>query len=245
MSDGISWLDGRDLFESFNCMKFQAEAEFCAANSKDFDNVANWTHGLRFAAYGGVVCKAVGMDLATQKSEVEKVFQSGESTAVERALMKYRFQAEAASGDDLWDAPVDITPAGGAVKPAVGVALLEGFAGDNYVGAPTIHIPRTIGSLALNANTAVWDGNTIHTILGSRVAVGVGYDFPNTGPTGTAAAAGEKWMYATGQVVVLKGDLVVQQAFEQSDNQVFVLGERGYVVAVDCFVAAVKVQVSA
>jgi hypothetical protein len=51
-------------------------------------------------------------------------------------------------------------------------------------------------------------------------------------------------MYASGEVVVARGDLVVQQAMDQSTNDILTLVERLYVAAVDCFVAAVRVKVA-
>lgn len=243
VQEGMNWLDGRALFDSYNCMKFQAEAEWCAPNNKNFDQAAVWQEGFRFAAYGGVSCKAVGLDQGRMQSEVERVFKAGESTAVERALMKQRFVAETV--DDLWDAPTDITPGGTAVSPAVGLALLEGFAADSYVGSPTIHIPVTIASLLSGNERIKVDGDRMWTRLGSKVAAGAGYDYPNTSPTGAAAAAGERWLYATGEVFVARSEAVIRQVIAQEDNDVFVLAERGYIAAVDCFAAAVKVTVQA
>lgn len=251
VDDGIEWLDGTDLFDSYNCMKFQAEAEFCAPNVKDFDQAAGWQDGFRFAAYGGVACKAVGLDRARMLSEVERVFDAGESTAVERALMQTRFVAGAdldgaGAGTELaWDAPVDLTPAGGAVKPEVGVAILEGHAASEYVGVPTLHLPVTIASLLAREAAVEFEGDILRTKLGSAVVAGAGYDYPNTGPTGAPAAAGEKWLYATGGVLVRRGNAEIRQAIAHEDNDVFVLAERGYVVAVDCYTAAVRVQVTA
>lgn len=239
VSEDFAWLDGTDLFDSYNCMKFQADATFCAPNSKTFDQAATWQDGIKFAVYGGVACKAVGLDMAHMESEVKRVFESGESTAVERALMEKRFIA-----GTTWAAPVDVNP-GGAVAPAVGVALLEGYAASEYVGVPTLHMPRSIASLMARQDALVWEGNVLHTKMGTAVAAGAGYDFPNSGPTGAAAAAGEKWLFATGGVLVGRSDSIVRQVMAHTDNDVFVLAERGYIAAVDCFTAAVRVSVTA
>lgn len=241
VTDNFKWLDGADLFDSYNCMKFQSATTFCTPDvAKTFSNVAGWQQGFRFAAYGGVKCSTVGLDMARQDTEVRRVFEAGESTAVERAMMSTRFKANGSA----WPAPVDITPAGGAVKPALGVALLEGFAGDNYVGMPTIHLPRTIGSILMGVQGAAFDGTVLQTKLGSKIAVGVGYDFPNLGPTGVAAPTGEKWIYATGEVIVGRSDMVLQQVVDPQNNDVYMLAERGYIAAVDCFAAALRVLVT-
>jgi hypothetical protein len=140
-----------------------------------------------------------------------------------------------------WPAPVDITPAGGAVKPTVGLALLEGYGANNYAGAPTVHLPVSVASLALGVNGAVWSGDTLHSQLGTPIVAGAGYDYPNLGPTGAGAPAGEKWAYVTGSVVINAGDLIVQDALDRDKNDHVTLAERGYVIAVDCFAAAVRV----
>jgi hypothetical protein len=240
VSDGIEWLNEADLFESYNCMKFEGAANFCAPSPKTFDQSSTWNDGFKFAAYGGVVCQSVGLDMSDMETQVRRVFEAGESTAVERALMGTRFKALASN----WPAPTDVTPAAGAVKPEVGAAILEGYAGNVYVGAPTIHVPRSIGSLLLSRLAARLDGTNFRTPLGSKIAAGAGYDFPNLGPTGAQAAVGEKWLYATGEVVVRRGPAEVRQAMAHNSNEVYVLGERGYVVAVDCFAAAVRVTLT-
>lgn len=251
---GIGWHDGRGLFESLNCLKFDAGASFCGPNNKDLSANSTWVSGFRFSAYGGITCSAIGQDRDARRTKIRQVFESGESTAIERALMETRFKAGVSFDPDTnqepddpslsgWDAPVDITPTGGAVTPKVGVALLEEFAGNSYVGQPTIHVPRAIGSLLLDSNGAVWDGTALRTNLGAGVAAGVGYSDPNTSPGGASAAAGERWLYATGEVVIQQGDLIQRDEMEYGINHVIALVERPYLVAVDCFTAAIRVTV--
>lgn len=239
----IEWLDDGALFDSYNCLHFDAEAEFCAPNTKDFGQSAGWQNSFRFVAVGGVTCQALGLDTPRMKSEVQRVFETSESTAVERGFMKTRF-VQAAGGAGVWPAPTDITPAAGAVKPGMGVALLEAYARDNYAGLPTIHVPVVIGSLLLGVQGATLNGKVINTRLGSKLAVGGGYDYPNTGPTGANAATGEKWLYATGEVFLRRGPVDIRQVIDFSSNDVSVMAERIYVGAVDCFAAAVRVQVT-
>lgn len=242
----IGYMDGvEEFFDSYNCMEFTQSPSWCAPNSKDFDN-AVWQSGFRFAANGGAVCKSVGLDQARQEAEVRRVFEAGESIAVEKAFMEQRFRVgpDNAEGDPIWDAPVDINPAG-AVSPMVGIALLEGHAAANYRGRPVFHMPTTIGSLLLNLNALQVEGNVASTRLGSKAAIGAGYDFPNTGPAGTAASAGEKWLYATGGIAIQKAELKIRQNLETTNNDVFTLGERAYVGVVDCYTAAVRVSVTA
>jgi hypothetical protein len=177
---------------------------------------------------------------------MRRVFEANESVGVEKAFMATRFRVSA-PGDpeegDLWDAPVDITPAGGAVDPYVGIALLEGHAASRYAGAPIIHMPRTIGALAWAKADLEQRGDTFFTPQGSKVASGGGYEALNTSPAGVAAPAGERWMYATGEIALQRGEIVVKREMDTTTNEVFVLAERLYVASVDCYTAAVRVKV--
>lgn len=247
VTDDFEWLgEGHDLFDTYNCMSFGNAAEFCAPNDKTLDQSAGWISGFRFAAYGGLQCSTVGFDSARAESEVKRVFEQGESTAVERAVMEHLFTADTvldSEGDPRWDAAVDLTPTGGAVKPSVGVSILEGYAASKYVGVPTLHVPRTIAALgAFSAGLKFVDG-TLRTGLGAKVAAGGGYDYPNSNPEGAPAADGERWVYASGEVAVLRGPAEVRQAVDFENNTVYVLAERPYIVAVDCFTAAIRVKV--
>jgi hypothetical protein len=241
---GIAWLDGNDLFETFNCMRFDAsDAAYCNVNDLDLDTQGpTWIDGFRFVAYGAVTCKAVGTDITRMRSEAERVFGVGESFAVETALRTTRF-VEEGSGTPLWEAPPDLTPTPGtAVSPEVGVALLEAEAATLYAGVPTLHVPVTIGSLLAQRQSLVEAGGMLTTRLGSKVAVGAGYE-DSTGPDGTDAAAGTKWLYATGEVLILQGETIVPDVPVNLTNDAIAMVQRPYVAAIDCFAAAVLVEV--
>jgi hypothetical protein len=234
--------DGNGLYDSFHCMQFGQAADFCAPNVKDLDEQAPmWVDGIRFAAYGGVGCKAVGLDMKRMESEVARVFALGESAAVEQALMVQRFRDDT-SPDNRWDPAVDLTPAGGAVSPKAGLAYLEDYAATVYVGTPVIHVPIAIGSLLL-ADVAEMQAGIVRSKLGSKIAVGAGYSMTNTSPAGVAAPAGEKWVYASGEVTYMNSEAIRHLAFEQTNNEVVVLAERAYIAAVECFTAAIRVKV--
>jgi hypothetical protein len=241
-----------ELFQSYNCMRFDAETgAWCAPSEtpKTFVNPA-WTHGFRFGVYGGVECKAIGIDFNEMQANARKVFETGESTGVERALMRAAFAEGPDDPDDagtpLWVAAEDITPTGGAVSANLAVALLEGFMGDLYSGVPTLHLPRTVASLLVGPETVKFEGDLLTTKLGSKIAAGAGYDFPNLGPDGTPAAEGERWVYATGEVYLNRGDLIVREGVDTTNNDVRVLVERPYMAALDCATTvAIRVNLSA
>jgi hypothetical protein len=212
--------------------------------NKTFDALS-WQDAITFAVQAGVTCKTVGFDPQVSEADLSRVVSNKESVAVARALMVQRFVD---GGSANWDAATDLTPAGGAVDPVVGLAMLEGHASIHYAGAPTLHVPRTIGSLLINKYAAIsYDGDTLVTELGSKVAADGGYESPNNGPTGAAPAAGEQWLYATGEVVVAGGDPIVRGGLDLTEttdsNRYRILWERPYIATVDCYTAAVRVKV--
>lgn len=204
--------------------------------SKTFEAPA-WIDGFRFAVYGGFQCKGVALDPSTGAS-VRAAFERRESFGVEQALMQIRFIA--GSG---WSAPTDLTPAGGAADPTVGLAILEDDAACNYAGVPTIHVPRGIGTLLTRNGAVSRSGTQLSTVQGSKIASGGGYGCANQGPTGAAPAAGEKWIYASGEVVVARSELIDTNQLDRTTNEMSFLVERLYVAAVDCYAAAVRVKV--
>lgn len=239
--------DTDELWNSYNCLRFDASTgAWCNAQdpAKSFD-IGQWVQGFRFAVYGGVQCQMVGFDIDDARANLRRIFEQGESTGVERAIMRSAFVAGPDLGEGaIWDAPTDITPAGGAVSPVVGVALLEGFMADSYIGVPTLHMPRTIASIFAGSDRIVETGSEFMTKMGSKVAAGAGYDFPNNGPDGLAAPAGEKWLYATGEVLIVPGDIVEAEAPAMVENEYLLLAERPYMAALDCSTVAVRVTVS-
>jgi hypothetical protein len=197
--------------------------------------VPGWMDGVRFAVYGGAKCKPVGSELGHSLSEVERAFLANESVGVERALMTQRLV-----GGGTFPATTDLTPGATSLTPAEGLALLENYAAGMYAGVPTIHVSRGVGSLLFTQQAIERNGAQFFTKQGSKVASGGGYGNTNLGPGGTPAAAGTSWMYATGEVVIARGDMISAASLDQATNEPVVLAERAYVAAVDCFVAAVK-----
>lgn len=232
------------LWPSYNCLDLLTETDICpvpdAEVVKEF-GTAEWTPSFTFAVQGGVQCKAVGLDKADMESEVARVFALSEGKGIERALLENRFvalAADPANGNAAsWGAPVVLTPAT-AVSVQVALALLEGHAAQHYAGVPTIHMPRAVASL-LGVDKIVWKGDKAFTRLGSKVAIGGGYDTSETDGTWDMYATGEVYVERSEAVsvnaFVLPGDGSNDRGFE--DNTVLALAERMFRVAVDCFVA--------
>lgn len=241
---GIGWRNEDGLFQSWNCLDTVVPTTVCPAEvevSKDFSE-ADWAPGFTFSVYGGVVCRLVGYDRTAAHNGLREAFLANESKGVETALMETRFVATSSGVEPSWNAAVDLTPASGAVSPKVGLALLEGYAGQNYAGVPTIHAPRTVASLLSDGSLRREENGKFFTKLGSKFVNGAGYE-PSSGPDGTTPTLGEYWMYASGEVLLERGELVTRDAVDYVNNEEYALVERTYRAAVDCFTAAVRVEV--
>jgi hypothetical protein len=134
------------------------------------------------------------LDVVTQKA-IEVEFWGGGVASLLTKENNNRYLASTQA--------IDVTPVPGtAVKPRYGQALLEGALGDATLGSRgTIHAPRAAASILKLEE----DNATLFTKLGNTVVAGTGYS--KLGPTGVAAPAGKYWMYATGPVTVILGDM--------------------------------------
>lgn len=241
-SNHLGWRNEEGLYPSYNCLDTNVPTTICRdpqADPKDFVE-SDWAPGFNFSVYGGTKCRLVGFDAENAKGELTRVYLANESKGIEKALIGTRFVESDPSG--IWDEAVDITPAGGAGL-GLGLALAESYAGQHYAGVPTIHLPRTAASILAGANYLVRDNDRLLTRLDSKVVNGSGYE-PSTGPNGAAPAAGTTWIYVTGEVTIERGPLEIHEVPAWRDNEDFILVERSYRVAVDCFTAAINVSLS-
>lgn len=243
------------LWPSYNCMDTLIPTALCPDPTEDktFQTIG-WMPAFSFAVYGGAQCNLVGLDLDDQKREVERVFKANEGLGVERALLANRFvertalmnAANQVHRQSEWAAPVDLNGVN-TFDPKVALSVLEGYARTVYAGQPTLHLPAGAVSL-LGADKIVWEGDKAYTRLGSKVALGGGYDPDYIGWDMT-------WdFFATGEVYVEKGPQIDTQTYELTGsaastalgldaNTGLSLSERPYRAAVDCFVARVTATV--
>lgn len=192
-----------------------------------------------FAAYGAVQSSAVGLDSADQKAEVARVFEAREGKTVESYLRANVLGAAAS-----W------TP-GTAIPLLTALALAEGRAADVYAGVPTLHMPRAAATILEGHGLISWTGGRAHTVNGSKVAIGGGYD------DATMLTSGKWMIYVTGEVYVERSEIVEVQQFVipgdgsgvgsdengLSDNTSITLAERMYRVAVDAVLGKVEGKV--
>lgn len=196
----------------------------------------NAQYGDPFVVISGIQCTLIATEDIEQKAR--DAFTSNEQKLVEQ-----QFWAQLAAS-----APVIL--GGGVVPLTMGVSLLEAYLRDNTGFTGMLHSDAQVAPFA-SENDLIAETNpeTIkRTSLWTPWVFGGGYD--RTGPAGQAAPAlDQAWIYATGTVVIHRGDTRVYGAgkdgFSVTTNQDFVIAERSYVVIPDCPLAAVLVDMDA
>lgn len=133
-----------------------------------------------------------------------------------------------------------------------GVAVLEQWLGDNVGTQGFLHAPYAVAPYLHNGRLALFccdsvEQDGLHTPVGNRWVLGAGYS-ANLGPDGAPAPAGTAWLYATGPLVGIRGDVFftpdLDHALDKATNDLTILAEREYVIWSECDVAAVNVPVS-
>jgi hypothetical protein len=195
-----------------------------------------------FTAYAGVECSTFGISFPEAQARALDQVRMGEQRALEAFFMQ-RGLAKMALGNDL-------TPAGGAVHIVSALGLLEAWLTDNFGGAGLLHVPVGAASL-LSSNHLVpftSDESCPVTLAGNGVVLGAGYSV-NTGPytapqtPGTAAPAGEAWLYVTPPMRIRRDTPSLAMSAEwQGVNTVTndrrAVAESTFVAEVSCCIAA-------
>lgn len=158
------------------------------------------------------------LDAATQIA-LENEFWTGAVAKAATPDLPNRYLASTAA--------TDVTPTPGtAIKVKFGLALLEGALGSCELGiSGVIHADRETASVLPLRD----DGGVLKTTLMNSVVAGSGY--PGTGPTGAAPTGTQRWMYATGPVMVQLGRKYftpdnINQAVNVTINDVALKAER-------------------
>ena len=186
-----------------------------------------------FVVYAGVDCRIVGLVDSAAKARRRLEF-------VERRLVEERVWVQQLA------VPSAVLPTGSttAVSLKEGIAALEEALGDSYGGIGIIHSPEWLTPYLSDRKQIVPDGAKLRTSLGTKWAFGRGY--LNTDPDGVAATTGTAWLYATGDAVVRRSEMlpVIDErsgATDLSINDALIIAERSYAVILDCVLFAVHV----
>lgn len=225
--EGLPWGDGEGMIDSFNCIGIDVDAIDCAGFkglTKRFDPPSYGDSHL-FNVQGGVTCKGPGFDM--NDSRVKAAFDILEAEGVSIGV-----------NNAVLDSATDLTPGGTGVTPAQALGILEGAGYAHYAGSPIIHVGPGLASQWAATQAIEFSGNSIRTRLGTPVAVSNG----NEELTGGKLAA-DQWGYVTGHMVLWRSEAVHAAELDRSTNDMTVLYERLYMVAIDCLAAKVKVKV--
>lgn len=206
-----------------------------SSSTKVFGDEPDFVSGDGFWAITGVTCLRDNIEaVAAARLQLD-----------EPAIVEHQIWTGSLGLDPEFDASTTPKLAGSsAVSLPVGVGLLEAYLGDNYNGQGVIHSSRLVAPAAGRDLLVSPSGGKLTTLLGTPWAFGQGYSV-NTGPGGAAAAAGQAWLYVTGQVVVRRGKpfySTLEQSLDRSTNEVQVIAERPVAVTVDGILAAVLVS---
>lgn len=183
--------------------------------------------GVPFTIYDGLACASLG--LSEVGPTAERQFQAREQYWVENA-----FQTT------VLHQGTEVLGGGTAVPLLAGVGELEEVIATRYGGIGTIHAARQLAATLTSKQIVRRDGLRLRSPLDNIYAFGAGYT--TDGPTGTPAPAGQAWLYATGPVVIRRGDVELREVFDQRKNTRIAVTERNYVITADCLRVAVLVE---
>lgn len=216
-------------------------------NTKTLTGTQTTITGDPFVVYSSLLCAPVGLTDPLLRAYMYEKLVAGEQAVVENT---FSIQACAqAPGLSNNAAVVDLTPTPGtAVDPVKAVSLLENTLYANYGLPGVLHVPAALASYF----DFLWIGEPDNRgIWRSRMGTAISYgNYAGNAPNGAAHAAGESWLYITGQVAVWRtgdGDLEVTSiadTLNRSTNQITALMEREYVISFDCFVYAVQTKLT-
>jgi hypothetical protein len=218
VGDGDRWMNGVNvdgypadtpsLWEPCSTGTYRTKVDGDALPLARFDPIV---------AYLPITCSASSIgDWRSFSMRAERVLQATISFAVEEALS----QGVVGSTNPFFsDVNLDILAGGAAVAPEVGLAYLEDAIGATGRSGIIHATPGTV---------AAWDdieqGEVLHTIIGTPIAVGGGYLGADP-VAGASAAAGQAWAFASGPVqvrlseVILVGD-DINGTLDTSNNDV-------------------------
>lgn len=215
---GLDWLPdhcGTAHLTSIDCVDG-------AGGAKAFDGVPV-VLSKAFAVYKGVKCDMFDMPRYAQQARTGLEF--GEAETVERYVAL-----------NVLNGGQDITPTSGtAVSLAAGLGMLEEWTAENYGGVPIIHADRMVTTALLADNLLVRDAANMRTNQGSLLSNGA-YRVENK--------AGERWLWASGQILLVRGTVGDHQVTDRVKNDSYALAERPWAIGVECFLVKVLVTVA-
>jgi len=183
--------------------------------------------------------------IRSEARELERIFWTGEAEEGSGNITTFpHLAADAAviDGDDLIQ-PSATLVSNVAQEIVIGLGMLEAAMRDCYPGVATIHMPIRLAAIAADHHLIESRGGVMYTTtVGSKVVIG---DYPGTGPDGTEPAAGQTWMYATGEVFYMREPtphtFTAVESLDRNVNTLSMIAERTYVIGWDCCLLAIAI----
>jgi hypothetical protein len=196
--------------------------------TKTIDTGLSLVSGASFIVYEGLSCGSLTEDESAAR-------------AANRLALHEQYWVERQVDIGLLRQDVVVLGGGTATGMVHGVGLLEQAIAATYGGIGVIHAARELAAPMTYRALVRRDGARLRSPLDNLLAFGAGYS--TAGPDGTDAPAGQAWLYATGPVVVRRGEVQNREAFDQRRNTRMALAERSYAVTADCLRVAVLIEI--
>ena len=207
--------------------------------AKVFDSGVPTVDADPFIVYDSWLCGSIGYSVEEIAARLRVRLTLKEQRAVESRIWQGN------SGLDITGLFTEATSLGTAGCAMEGVRMLEQALADNAIVGGAIHA-RSGMSAILSRDYLVFGETSPSrlrtTPLGTPYVFGQGYD--GTGPAGQAPTSTSEWMYATGRILVWRGDEIdipIRQVLDRTTNEQYALIERPYLAAIECGVWAVNV----
>lgn len=213
-------------------------------NSKVLTSGVTTVTGAPFIVYSAIQCGIVG--LTDFGSERVKKFLYDQLVAGEQSTVENIFSTQSQAQSPGLSGNPNVVNLGNAVGIVRAVGMLESWLYGRYGLPGIIHSPMLAAPYFSGSHVAGKEGNNgiWKTDVGTAISFG---NYAAIGPTGQVPAAGDTWLYITGQVAIWRtpdSELFVPdmgQVINRSTNVITTVMEREYVITFDCYVAAVQV----
>jgi hypothetical protein len=195
-----------------------------------------WQAATPFVIYNAIQCAPVGMSDATVRANARLGWN--EHRLVERGFFLGEQGNRTALATNATTAltPLEASDPGLDIFEALGV--IESAAQNATNTQLVIHAPRALAAWASHERLVFRDGSQLVTPLGNLWAFGAGYGYE--GPDGTAHPE-QAWLYATGEMVIRRSQVVSNEVFSAPTNLALAVAERAVLVTAECTQVAAKV----
>jgi hypothetical protein len=198
-----------------------------------------WTTSDPFTVLAGVSCGSLGTLDVDDQARATAALAAAEQRLVEATFERGNIDPRLAGAGAV------VTPAGtDPIKVKRAIGALEQYLRAEYGGTGVLHASPALAEYMAPTK----DGAVLRTKLGTPIAFGSGYT--GVAPAGTAPAADQLWIYATGAVAVRRSAVDIPatgaQTLDRATNQTLLIAERAIMVSIDCVpVAAALVDLAA